>query len=268
MTSKSLLPPGWEVPAEFRKRLGDKIGRQRTMDADGHLLLVLHACPSIEEGDRRGRFFWRKPDGTWTGNESSGGINTLPKHLAEFSTAVEAIDNRLDAADDAKDFFDVMSALSPLLRTVRNLHKTLQAARETLPDDREIINARDRAYELERAAELLYEDSRNGLEFVMARRAEEQAAAGHRMAVSSHRLNLMAAFFFPVATLATIFGTNLIHGFEGEHSPLPQPWPFLIMVGVGIGLGLILTLAMSIKRDLPAIPRGPHRNRLDEQYTR
>jgi hypothetical protein len=268
MTSKSLLPPSWEVPAEFRKRLGDKIGRQRTMDADGHLLLVLHACPGIDEGDRRGRFFWRKPDGTWAGNESSGGTNTLTKHLAEFGTAIEAIDNRLDAADDAKDYFDVMSALSPLLRTVRNLHKTLQAARETLNDDREVINARDRAYELERAAELLYEDARNGLEFVMARRTEEQAAAGHRMAVSSHRLNLMAAFFFPVATLATVFGTNMIHGFEGENVPFPAPWPFLIMIAVGIGMGLILTLFMSIKRDLPALPKGPLRNRLDDRYSR
>lgn len=268
MTSKSLLPPGWEVPAEFRKRLGDKVGRQRTMDADGHLLLVLHAPPTMDEGDRRGRFFWRKPDGTWTGNETSAGANNLPRHLADYATAIESLDNRLDAADDAKDFFDVMSALSPLVRSCRNLHKTLQAAREVVGEDREVINARDRAYELERAAELLYEDSKNGLDFVMARRAEEQAAAGHRMAVSAHRLNLMAAFFFPVATLATIFGTNMVHGFEGESNPLPAPWPFLVMVAIGIGMGLLLTLVMSVKRDLPNIPKGPHRNRLDDKYTR
>ena len=52
---KSILPATWEVPAEFRSRLGEKAGRQRAMMAEGHLLLVLHAPPKKDEPDRKGR---------------------------------------------------------------------------------------------------------------------------------------------------------------------------------------------------------------------
>ena len=45
MQKKSLIPAIWTVPEVFRERLGRRIGRQRMMFADGHLLLVLHAPP-------------------------------------------------------------------------------------------------------------------------------------------------------------------------------------------------------------------------------
>jgi len=57
MMEKSILPPGWQVPQEFRTRLGANVGRQRPMLADGHLLLVLHAPPKPEDQVRVGRFF-------------------------------------------------------------------------------------------------------------------------------------------------------------------------------------------------------------------
>ena len=65
MVPKSVLPPSWEVPAQFRERLGERVGRQRAMMADGHLLLVLHRPPKKDEVERFPRLFWRKPDGTW-----------------------------------------------------------------------------------------------------------------------------------------------------------------------------------------------------------
>jgi hypothetical protein len=45
MVPKSVVPPSWEVPPQFRERLGERVGRQRAMLADGHLLLVLHRPP-------------------------------------------------------------------------------------------------------------------------------------------------------------------------------------------------------------------------------
>lgn len=36
MPSQSLLPEVWSVPQEFRNRLGEEVGRQRAMLADGH----------------------------------------------------------------------------------------------------------------------------------------------------------------------------------------------------------------------------------------
>ena len=55
---KSILPATWEVPAEFRSRLGEKAGRQRAMMAEGHLLLVREHKP-IWQGVRN----WAKTQG-------------------------------------------------------------------------------------------------------------------------------------------------------------------------------------------------------------
>ena len=126
---KSALPAAWEIPGEIRSRFGEKIGRQRAMFAAGHLLLVFHAPPRADENERSGRLFWRKPDGTWQATETSGGANTVGKHLEEYSKRLEALDRSVDAATLARDYFAVMSHLSPLVRSARNLHKTLQEAR-------------------------------------------------------------------------------------------------------------------------------------------
>jgi len=41
----SILPTSWDIPQSIRRRLGNRVGRQRSMSADGHLLLVMHAPP-------------------------------------------------------------------------------------------------------------------------------------------------------------------------------------------------------------------------------
>ena len=86
-------------------------------------------------------------------------------------------------------------------------------------------------------------DAKKQLDFLIVCRAEEQAQASYNMGVSSHRLNLLVAFFFPIATLSSIFGTNLIHGYEERHTP----WLFLLMLITGLLFGLILTLALTRK---------------------
>lgn len=104
------------------------------------------------------------------------------------------------------------------------------------PNDRDLILCRDRAYDIERAAELLYNEAKNALDFAIARRSEEQAAHSLRMALSAHRLNLLVAFFFPIATLSAVFGVNLAHGYEQQFAPLP----FLGVLLLGLGSGLLL----------------------------
>jgi CorA-like Mg2+ transporter protein len=240
MPAKSPLPPQWELPVEIRARFGERAGKQRCMVEDDHLLLVLHAPPKADENERVARFYWRKPDGTWLSNETSGGAATIGKHLDEFQALLEKIDRTVDSATLARDYFAVMSHLAPLLRSARNLHATLQEARTAIATP-ELITWRDRAYENERTAELLYEDAKNGLDFATARRAEQQSEASHRMEVAAHRLNLLAAFFFPLATLTSVFGVNLLHGFELMEPPIP----FLTLIGVGVLLGMLLTIFVS-----------------------
>lgn len=234
---KSVLPATWDLPAEFRQRVGEKPGRQRVMVADGHLLLILHRPPKHNESDRTGRFIWRKPDGTWQASDLGSGPQVLSRHLTEFADVIERYDGQEDRATTVAEYYDVLEGMTPLHRAVRNLHAALQDAREKISTDRDLINARDRAYELERNADLLVTDIRNALEFATARKAEEQATASHQLAVSAHRLNMLAAFFFPIASLTAIFGTNLSHPLEQY---LPPPYAFFTIIGSGVLLGVIL----------------------------
>jgi len=237
MVPKSILPPTWDVPTEFRERLGEKVGRQRAMQADGHLLLVLHKPPKGNDPERAGRVFWRKPDGAWQSNDLGNGAAALSRHLTEYADLIDRYDRQEDGAVSVSEYFAVLEGMSPLSRSVRNLHAALQDAREKMPDDRDLINARDRAYELERSADLLLADVRNALEFAVAKKAEEQAATSHQMAVSSHRLNMLVAFFFPIATLTAVFGANLSHPLE---QLIPPPYAFFTVLAAGLVLGCSL----------------------------
>jgi len=216
------------------------------MAAEGHLLLVVHVPPQPDEATRQGRFLWRRPDGTWTSNDLGGGSQVVGKHLDQFAKAIHDCDVCEEQAETADDYFAVLERLAPIQRTGRNLHAVLQEARELCPGDRDLINHRDRAYEIERTAELLYTETKNSLDLLMARRAEEQAKASRRMAASAHRLNLLAAFFFPLAALSGILGVNLVHGFETFQPPVP----FLAFVAVSVITGLILaTFVAATRRD-------------------
>lgn len=236
MQAKSVLPHHWAVPQIFRDRLGDQAGRQRAMGADGHLLLILHELPETGERARRGRFFWRQPDGTWTSHELGGGTRALDKHLTEYADLVDKLEAQVGRAQSAQDYFTVMRALGPLHRAASNMHSTLQHAREMYEKYRDIIVFRDRAVEIERAAALVYEDAKNGMDFAIARETEEQSQSSQRMAISAHRLNVLAAFFFPLATLGAIFGMNLKIGLEEEVFPIP----FLIVLVFGLIAGLVI----------------------------
>jgi hypothetical protein len=234
---KSILPATWEVPEEFRSRLGEKVGRQRAMQAEGHLLLILHAPPQRGEAQRRGRLFWRKPDGTWQSNELGAGPSALARHLAEFADLIDRYDRQEDTAKGVEELFSILEAMNPLHRAVRNLHATLQDARQMVSGDRDLINFRDRAYEIERTAELLVADVKNALEFAVAKKSEEQAVAAHQMALQSHRLNMLAAFFFPIATLMTIFGSELRHNLQAY---IPDPYLFYAVLAAGLLFGIVL----------------------------
>ena len=69
------------------------------------------------------------------------------------------------------------------------------------------------------------------------------------MGISSHRLNLLVAFFFPIGTLSSIFGTNLVNGLESVDRKT-GPILFLTMLASGLLFGLILTLAIT-RKDRP-----------------
>ncbi|QDV15104.1 hypothetical protein CA51_50160 [Rosistilla oblonga] len=235
---RQLLPPMWQLPEEFRHRLGSTAGRQRAMLADGHLLLVLHVVPGADDTTRTGRFFWRETSGTWHSSDSGAGPAALHKHLDQYAAALDASEQRETEALHADQYLQLLERLSPLLRASRNMLQVLEEARKEVPQDRDLIECRDRAYEISRTAELLYGDAKNAMDVAVVRRAEQQAEASDRMARASHRLNVLLAMFFPIATLAAMFSTVFTEGWRLSDSPLP----FVMFVGVGLLSGLLLTL--------------------------
>jgi len=239
------LPPDWKLPPVLAARLGDLAGRQRAMAADGHLLLVLHGRPEPGTPTRAGRPFWRDPEGHWRSAPSDDGLPVLKRHIAAYVERAEELERDWQDATTAADYFGLLQELGPLHRAVRNLHAALQLARELVPADRDIINLRDQAGEVERTIELLHGDARNGLDYTVAHQAERQAERTYDMAVSAHRLNLLAAVFFPTATLSALFGMNLAHGLDTGDFP---PWAlFWGILGVGLACGAYLAQAIARK---------------------
>ena len=96
--------------------------------------------------------------------------------------------------------------------------------------------------------ELLHADAKNGLDYTVAHETKQQTQRTYEMAVSAHRLNLLAAIFFPIATLSSLFGMNFQSGLESY----PGPWLFWGTLGVGFVAGLLLTLIIARRPKPPA----------------
>lgn len=246
--TEPLLPPGWDVPQVFRDRLGDDAGRQRLMQHDGHLLLVLHAPPLAEEARRRGRLFWRDPEGVWKPQGLKHDELALGELIGEYEARAAELDDAEDAADEAREYFDLLTSLAPLVRAAHNLYSVVQEARQAAGADRRLINLRDRAYAVTRRLELLQQDAKNTLDFVIARRAEEQADSSRRQARAAYRLNVLAALFFPLATVTTLLSTNLGHGAALDRLDAAQaPAPLLMLLAGGLVLGAVLAVFIARK---------------------
>jgi len=233
--TRTLIPNGWAVPNKFRSRMGEAAGRQRHMADEGHLLLVLHAVPEAGVTEPDARLFWRDKAGVWKSSHGGGGAGALRDHLLSFEDAVDALEKKSCKAERAVDWFQVLQLATPLQRTAVHLASTLQLAREAI-DDRELINLRDRAGDVERAVELITLEARDAIDFVTARQAEAQSAHSLELAKESHRLNIITAVFLPITALASIFSMTLRSGLESWNAP----WLFWGIVLAGVAFGLFM----------------------------
>lgn len=204
------------------------------MAAEGHLLLVLHKAPTEGKREREGIFFWRNPEGEWATSVKGTGLPALRRHIETFELAEEHYDKALDQANDAEDYFTILQNVGPLLHAAKNLHSTLQSAREAIREDRDIIDLRDQAYDVERSLELLYTGTKNALDFHTARQSEEETQLSLKSIQTESRLNILAAIFFPLTAIASVFGMNLPSGLE--KAPFTVFW--LVFLG-GILLGFL-----------------------------
>ncbi|MCU0795002.1 MAG: CorA family divalent cation transporter [Akkermansiaceae bacterium] len=234
----SFLPKSWDLPKSIRRRLGDGAGRQRLMDEEGHLLLILHEAPRPEDEEvRRPVLIWVQPDGTSKSNLPSGGWMALEEHLGSYRKAIHELDDAVDVAATPRDAFEVVKRCQPLLRSTRNLLAVLEDARKARPDERRFLLARDQAIDLERAMDLASGDAKASMDFTMAVNAEAQARASYEAGMEARRLNRLVAFFFPLATLVAVFGMNPPAEIFHMHG-------VGTVIAVGIGIGFLVWLSV------------------------
>lgn len=237
-----VLPATWTVPDAIRARFGKEAGRQRAMVHDGHLVLVTHVVPITGDVVRKAAFFWRNPEGAWrAGGEAKGNVSALTELVESYRSRVLQLEADLERAKTASDYFVILNGVAPFLRAARNLHKTLQEARDKVPADVPLIAIRDVAYDVERTAEIVATDARSGLDFVIAKQAEAQAQIAGHIARSSHKLNLVVALFLPITALGSMLGMNLLHGMESRGAP----WLFWGAVLMSFVVGFALRAAIN-----------------------
>lgn len=231
-----IIPPGLNLPDPIRVRLGqNSFGRQRIIFEAGHLLLVLHRPPKADDRQREGVLFWRNPDGIWKWTRGSNGAPALAAHVQAYADREAALTAAVDAAADTETLHKLQAEITPLSRAARNMHITLQAARDAVKTEKLLIDLRDRAYEIERNLELLLEDVRNTIQYRTVREAEEQSRLTAETLRASHRLNALAAWFLPLTALTGIFSMNIAREFDGASIA----W-FIAIVSLAITLGFTL----------------------------
>jgi hypothetical protein len=249
-----ILPPTWNLPASIVVRLGQtSYGRQRAIFEDGHLLLVLHKPPGPDDRKREGVLFWRSPSGDWQFNRGGPGTGGLKRHLQTVADLEGDLTAIHEQATSIGELFDLMESLVPLTRFARNMHAAIQTAREAVKDDPFLVELRNQAYEVERNLDLLLEDTRNEIQHRTARKAEEQAALSQAALHASHRLNILAALFFPLTAVASLFGMNLLHGLDQNSSGV-----FWVVAVVSLVLGFFLK-GWVTRRPAPEKPGQPGR---------
>lgn len=241
MEKANYIPKTWDLPAAIRKRLGATVGRQRLMNEDGHLLLLLHQVPTAEDDEvRTAAVFWRNPDGEWKSSPTPGGLAGLEAHLGAYHSAIHQLDEEVETAKSPREYFGIMRRIHPLQRATRHLSEVLQATRQALPDDTRIISKRDQAVDLARGVDLIAEDAKAGMDFTTAESANQQAQAALVANREARRLNRLVAFFFPLATLVAVFGMN-------PPEQLVDKPAFWAVLAAGALLGLIVYVGVAMR---------------------
>ncbi len=248
------LPPDWQAPPDIQSRLGAQVGRQRAIIdenmADGQkspLLLVLHEIP--ERGQpREGAFYWWDRNHQWfvyrqgqPYNPQEDGLAALNAHVERYEAMLEQLRDAYEEARRAHHYLAILENVAHKSHAADNLHRTLETARTFMREKQiaytvEIINLRDRAYNLKREFDLLYLDTQNALDY--------------REAQASEVLNLLILIFFPLSLIASLFETGITDQILNIAPAIDPLIMTICMLGAALllGFGLYLLITPSRKR--------------------
>lgn len=238
MNAEGLVPSDWQLPASLRRRVGRSVGRQRLIVEGDDMLIVVHEVPCPDDDDRQGILIWRNALGHWRCSNNEPGDEALDQLLSRYEKRLEGYDQDEIRAHKAAEYMPVLEGLAPMCRSANNLATVLQEARQAAPSGEDLIDVRDRAYDLARTMELTYQYAKDSMGVAVVKQSEQQAASSDAMARAAHRLNIMAALFFPLATLGSVFGTTLTDNWSWSQSPIP--FVCFLVVGLVSGFGLAI----------------------------
>lgn len=234
MEAATYIPTQWHLPSAIRRRLGATIGRQRLIEVDGHLLLLLHEPPKAEDAEtRRAVVIWCDAENHWLSAPHEGGLLELERHINRYRHAIHGLDRELADAHNARQFFDVIRHTHPLQRATLSLLQVMQAAREARPDITRLISLRDQAADLERGIALVAANARVSMDYSLAENAAQQLKSANLATQEARRLNRLVAFFLPIGTLVSVFGMNNAHELFAQ-----QAFWWIMIAGTAMGLSV------------------------------
>jgi Mg2+ and Co2+ transporter CorA len=208
MDEKLKLPAHYKLERELLEQLSGRPGHQRCVVGHDELLLVLHDVPKAGVPEREALFFWKNMDRRWI-QPGGPGLDGLGDLLDRYAKVIDEKEELLEITEIAQDIFEILRQAGPMARSLRNLVGALEQVLVQEPEDREVRTFRDRARELERAAELLQGDARETMLFWQAEASEEHAKSAERLGNILFKLNLVTGFFLPLVALGGLFGMNV-----------------------------------------------------------
>ena len=199
----------FQLEPVLREMVGHRPAQQTCLRGEEELLLIVHEVPVAGVPERHSLVFWKRPDKGWLGQSSTPGLGGLERLLDRYEEVIDGYEAEMESIEFSSALFPIIKHARPLARSTRNLAIALDRAVLYAENDRELRGLRDRARENERAAELLFHDSKLSLDFLQAQQAEDQQEASERLNRIAFRLNLLAGFFLPLVALGGLFGMNV-----------------------------------------------------------
>ncbi|BCX49941.1 hypothetical protein HAHE_38490 [Haloferula helveola] len=231
--ARSFLPEGFELEDDLADQLSNRSGGQRYVEGETEALMILHEVPQPKIPEREPIVFWRKGSGKWHGPDGEESLRGISRLLDRYQEAIDRHEATIDETEEITEVFSIIRHAGPIARATRNMATVLEKAAEADEDNRTLRGHRDRVRDLQRAAELLYQDAKLTLDFWQAESAEEHQQAAERSNVIAFRLNLMAGFFLPLVAVAGLLGMNV------AIPDFLMPW-FWAIISSGLVLGLIV----------------------------
>lgn len=236
-----VIPDSWELPKKLRARVGKTIGRQRTIQEDGHTIILLHQVPNTKEKVRHSACCWILPDGTMHFHPQT---EKFDKVFESYRHKINLLEKDYQNANSALKYFQILEDITPIHFGTIRMATALQMARDHLPDNRQVLLWRDETFELERETEIFQVRTKNAMDYHQSKSVEDLSQITFELSKTSHKLNMMATFFVPMMAICGLFGMNIFSGLEHE-SYFPLFW---IIAVTSILIGICLNFFFRIPK--------------------